>query len=130
MMSPSVLARPESQAASWFGTLPAGAATAIAFGLAALQALVGLGVLAGRRWSSLALRFGVVLAVVFWVFCQGFGGLSTGTATDPNTGPLLVLLAIAGFGAARAAAPANRPHLSAVPLHLPERTRHASLTGH
>jgi hypothetical protein len=130
MMSPGVLARPESQVASWFGALPAGVATAVAFALAALQAFVGLAALAGRRWRTVALRLGALLALVFWVFCQGFGGLSTGTATDPSTGPLLVLMALAAFGLARAKAPAMSPRLSAVPLHIHGRTRHASLSSH
>ena len=32
------------------------------------------------------------LGVLFWV-AEGFGGIFTGQGTDPNTGPLLVLLA-------------------------------------
>jgi hypothetical protein len=37
----------------------------------------------------------IAVAVVIWVIGQGFGEIFTGTATDPNTGPLLVLLALA-----------------------------------
>jgi hypothetical protein len=29
---------------------------------------------------------------LFWI-AEGFGGLTTGQATDPNSGPLLILLA-------------------------------------
>jgi hypothetical protein len=130
MMSPGVLARPESQVASWLGALPAGVATLVAFTLAALQAFVGVAALAGRRWRTIALRLGAVLAVVLWVFCQGFGGLSTGTATDPSTAPLLVLMAFAGLSSARVKAPAIRPLLSAVHPHVPGRTRHASLSSY
>jgi hypothetical protein len=43
-------------------------------------------------------RFGVVLAVVvsvlMWSFGEAFGALATGQATDPNSGPALVLLAL------------------------------------
>ena len=37
-----------------------------------------------------ALLLSVVLALVIWVFGENFGGLLTGQATDPNTGPLLM----------------------------------------
>ena len=38
---------------------------------------------------------GVALALDYWVFGQAFGQAFSGIATDPNTGPLLVLLALA-----------------------------------
>jgi hypothetical protein len=37
---------------------------------------------------------GVAMALDWWVLGQAFGQLSSGMATDPNTGPLLVLLAL------------------------------------
>jgi hypothetical protein len=37
----------------------------------------------------------VVLSLLIWVVPENFGGIATGTGTDPNTGPLLVLLALA-----------------------------------
>lgn len=57
------------------------------------QVGVGLGVLreTTRRY---ALAGGVGLAVVFWIAVQGMGGLAGGTATDPGSAPLLVLLAL------------------------------------
>jgi hypothetical protein len=33
--------------------------------------------------------------VVFWVFGQQFGQLFSGQTTDPNSGPLIALMAIA-----------------------------------
>lgn len=42
------------------------------------------------RWRREAL-----VAAIFWVLGQSLGGLTTGTATDPNIGPLFVLLAFA-----------------------------------
>jgi hypothetical protein len=59
--------------------------------LAALYAAVACGVFA-RSTRRPALVLAGVLAAVAWV-AEGFGGIFTGTATDPNTGPLLVLLA-------------------------------------
>jgi hypothetical protein len=34
-----------------------------------------------------------VLNLAYWVLGQGFGGIFQGGATDPNAGPLFVLLA-------------------------------------
>jgi hypothetical protein len=36
----------------------------------------------------------VIVSLVIWVLGEDFGGLFTGSATDPNSGPLLVLFAI------------------------------------
>ena len=80
-----------------------GHALGIALGLA--LALVALSVLA--PWPR-AVRAGVVLAVVLaaliWVFAQGLGMPFQGMGTDPDTGPLLALIAIAYWPARRAAA--------------------------
>ena len=46
---------------------------------------------ATRQASLLA---GSALAAGFWAFGQSFGTLFSGQATDPNTGPLILLLAI------------------------------------
>jgi len=37
----------------------------------------------------------MVVATVIWVFGEAFGAIMAGGATDPNSGPLLVLLALA-----------------------------------
>jgi hypothetical protein len=42
-----------------------------------------------------ALAVAAVAAVVIWVTGEQFGALFTGQATDPNTGPLLILIAAA-----------------------------------
>ena len=54
----------------------------------------------------------IVLAAVIWVFGEAFGTIMTGGGTDPNSGPLLALLALAYWpawavasGAARTAPP-------------------------
>jgi hypothetical protein len=36
-----------------------------------------------------------VVSAVIWVFAEAFGQIMAGGATDPNSGPLLVLLALA-----------------------------------
>jgi hypothetical protein len=37
----------------------------------------------------------VAVALIIWVAGEDFGGIFAGSATDPNTGPLLILLAVA-----------------------------------
>ncbi len=59
---------------------------------------VGLGALGNQRLRSFAGWAGAVVAVLFWMLGQGFGDLFSGQATDPNTGPLLVLLSLALLG--------------------------------
>jgi len=87
----------------WLSTLLSDAASAAAgHGLgialvgAAVSAMIGLGTLVGRA-PRLLLGLSLLVALVYWVFGEGFGGIFTGTATDPNTGPLLALLAVAVY---------------------------------
>jgi hypothetical protein len=51
------------------------------------------------------------LSIDYWVLGQSFGGITTGIATDPNAGPLFVLLALALFpnGAPSVQAPTSEP---------------------
>jgi hypothetical protein len=61
--------------------------------LAASEVLIGIHVLRGGRLERPALWAGIALSSVFWVLGQNFGGILAGGATDPNSGPLYVLLA-------------------------------------
>src|SRR5271166_2578543 len=61
--------------------------------------VVGFGPLVFRRPTPF-LAAGGLLATFFWVSGQGLGGIFTGSGTDPNTGPLIVLLALAMVPAA------------------------------
>ena len=61
--------------------------------------VVGFGPLVFRRPTPF-LAAGGLLAVFFWVSGQGLGGIFTGSGTDPNSGPLIVLLALAMVPAA------------------------------
>lgn len=67
------------------------------FAIAAL--IVGFGPLLFRRPTPF-LAAGGLLSAFFWVSGQGLGGIFTGSGTDPNTGPLIVLLALAMVPAA------------------------------
>jgi hypothetical protein len=64
-------------------------ALAIGFILIALSAFGTAGIIK----SGLVLA--IVISALIWVIGENLGEISTGTATDPNTGPLLILLATA-----------------------------------
>jgi len=80
------------------GTVLSHAGSAAFIALVAAMVLIGLGGLAGRPWRTAAAVAGAVLAITFWVLGQNIGELYSGQATDPNTGPLIVLMALALIG--------------------------------
>jgi hypothetical protein len=68
-----------------------GAGTGVAFVLAALSAAIGVAV--ARQWHAREfIILAAVLNLAYWVLAQGFGGIFQGGATDPNAGPLFLLL--------------------------------------
>jgi hypothetical protein len=77
---------------SSLATASAGHGLVIALVLAAVSAVIGVGVAAGWHPRGL-LTVAIVLNLVYWVIPQGLGGLFAGGSTDPNAGPLFVLLA-------------------------------------
>ncbi len=70
-----------------------GLATSIAF--AAAFVLIAAGVVLPAAIARATLVLAVVVGAVIWVFAQAFGGILASGATDPNSGPLLALLALA-----------------------------------
>lgn len=60
--------------------------------LALVMLMIGLGV-ALRLHPRLFLVASIVIGIGIWVFGEAFGGILTGQGTDPNSGPLWVLLA-------------------------------------
>jgi hypothetical protein len=67
--------------------------------LVAAQLSIGLLSLSRGRLQRAALWSGLALALLYWAGGQSFGQLFSGQATDPSTGPLLVLMGLAGLGA-------------------------------
>lgn len=63
-----------------------------------LQAIVGLGIFLAGYWRLIAVKLGIILAILFWLTGQGLGGFYTGLATDPNSAPLIILLGLAILG--------------------------------
>jgi hypothetical protein len=91
------------------GNLAAGRGLAVAIVLAVLFALIAVSVFAPwRRAVTVALGTAVGLCAIIWVLGQGLGMPYQGMATDPNSAPLLALLALAFWPARRASRP-NAP---------------------
>jgi len=89
--------------------LAAGRGVAVAVAAALMLAAVAFGVFLPTREARVVMLVAVALAVAIWVVGEDFGTLFSGSATDPNSGPLLVLLAAAYWPVGRAA-----PELTAV----------------
>jgi hypothetical protein len=81
---------------------PHGLAVSIVLALA--FTLIGTGALF-RVTARPALALAAVAGLAIWVIGENFGMILMGTATDPNTGPLLVLLAAACWPVRPARAP-------------------------
>jgi hypothetical protein len=77
--------------------------------LAAALALVAAGVYLPEPAARVTLILAVLVAAAIWVFGQAFGAILAGGATDPNSGLLLILLALAYWPARTAAARAPDP---------------------
>lgn len=69
--------------------------------LACAELAIGLAALRSGKPRGIAVLGGAGLALFIWVFAEGFGGLATGQATDPNSGPLLILVAGAVWASSR-----------------------------
>ncbi len=67
---------------------------AVAVVLAVALALVAASVYLPRAAARAGVVGAIVIAAFLWV-CQGLGGILTGSGTDPNSGLLLALLAVA-----------------------------------
>jgi hypothetical protein len=106
---PSWLAHVQLSVAHAFGN--GGGSVAVA--CAVLSFVIGLGPLVSRH-TTVFLVAGAALALDYWLFGEAFGQIFTGIATDPNTGPLLVLLALALYpNLAAVSTPAVAPSRSA-----------------
>jgi hypothetical protein len=76
--------------------------------LAAALVIIAVGVYLPRPSAQVTLVLAIVVAAVIWVVGEAFGAILAGGATDPNSGPLLILLALAYWpGRTTATAPAR-----------------------
>jgi hypothetical protein len=67
---------------------------AAALGLAILLAVIAVGIYLPEPVVRPVLALAILTAAALWL-AEGFGGILAGTGTDPNSGPLLGLLALA-----------------------------------
>lgn len=74
--------------------IAAGDGLLIAVVLAAVSLAIGIAVAADWQARTF-LWLAIYLNLIYWVIGQGFGGIATGSATDPNAGPLFIVLAAA-----------------------------------
>ena len=91
---------------SWLAWIDHHAASALAghgltasIGLAVALALVAAGIYLPSRLTRPVIVLAILLATLIWL-AEGLGGIFTGAGTDPDTGPLLALLALAFWPAA------------------------------
>jgi hypothetical protein len=98
---PAAITGAASGEPSWLGHLELTAAHAVdsvggslAVAVGVLSLVIGFGPLLFRRYGAFLVA-GVGLSLDFWLFGQAFGQMLTGIGTDPSTGPLVILLALA-----------------------------------
>ena len=71
----------------------AGRGTPVSYVLAVVFAFIALGIFS-RVLARPAVVAVLIVAPIIWVVFEDFGGIFTGSGTDPNSGPLLFLLAL------------------------------------
>jgi hypothetical protein len=97
-----MIAGMESGEPGWLSAIERGGASLVANqGLAASVVLavalagIAVGVYLPRPFAKATVALAIVVALVIWIVAEGFGGILAGGGTDPNSGPPLVLLALA-----------------------------------
>ena len=93
---------------NWATTATKGNGLAIALVLAGLSLAIAWAVFANWHPKPF-LWLAIALNLAYWVFGQGLGGIFQGGATDPNAGPLFVLLAYALYALIDAPTASARP---------------------
>jgi len=88
---------------SWLSSLQNGFASvtngnglifALIFATLSAAVAIGVGI---NRYAKQLLILAAAMNVLYWLVGQGFGGIFQGGATDPNSGPLFVLMAYAVY---------------------------------
>jgi hypothetical protein len=80
-------------------------------------ASVAIGVAVGTNHRARPfLILAIALNAIFWVVGQGFGGIATNQATDPNAGPLFILLAATLYTLVPVSSPATAFASASAPM--------------
>lgn len=85
---------PLTSVQTWIAGWTSGGGLVIAIVFAVLSAAVAIGVATGH-WARPLLWISIGMNLLLWVLGQSVGELFAGGATDPNAGPLFILLALA-----------------------------------
>ena len=103
----AMIAKMESGEPGWLAAIERGGASlvagqglAVSVVLAVALAGIAIGVYLPAPFAKATLVLAIAVALVIWVVAQGLGGILASGATDPNSGPLLALLALAYWPAA------------------------------
>ena len=88
------------------GSLTAHHGLAFSIGLAVVFCLLAVGVYLPAPAVRVTVVAAVVAGLLIWIPGQAFGGILAGGMTDPNSGPLLVLIALAYWRPRQAPGPA------------------------
>jgi hypothetical protein len=81
----------------------------VSIALALVFATIAAGVFLPWRWCRWVTVLACAVALVIWVFGENFGGVFSGSGTDPSSGPLLILLACSYWRRRRQPDPAPEP---------------------
>ena len=89
-----------------FAALVAQRGRAAAIVLAAVLALIAVGVLLPAPWLRAAIVLALVISLIIWVVGEDLGAIMAGGATDVNSGPLLALIVLSYWPLTRSGRPA------------------------
>jgi hypothetical protein len=110
---------PLAWAVLWVGAAVLDAITGRSGGalLVVAEALIGLAALHPRT-RTVGVAAGFACALVIWAVAQDFGQLTSGRATDPNTAPIIAMMAVAVWGCRRSR-PVTSPARASLALGAP-----------
>ena len=93
--------------------------------------LVAIGIFLPAPYARVVVIMAAIAATASWAIGEDFGAIFTGSATDLNTGPLLVLLAVAYWPArpARRSGQGNAIHRPALLAALVPRPTRSGLSS-
>lgn len=81
----------------WFSRITVGHGVLVSAVMALVEVVIGLAWLHGRTPGYWWLAVSIALSTFYWVVVQQLGGILTPDGTDPNIGPLMVLLALVAW---------------------------------